>query len=989
MRAKRKLLILIGAVAGVLILAAGAAFTPPVQTWAARRILSSMTRPGASLEQMSVGLKRVSLKGLRIEMDGAVLAIPAVEAEMGVISACLGRGIHVRRLVAKGWTLDLARSRKLGAPGAAGDGRGYGNSWAARALGGLFAAFNVPADLSIDGVDLDGLVILPDDGGRPTGKARVDIVGGGLSVGRDGRFLCGASASLDDASAPVSAVGVRGILSASMDSSGTFTRADIKMDATARGRQFPSGIGLSGEASAARNAGNETYSISLSRGTERFASIDAESLDGDHRITGAWRLDLRDTDLAPFTLGRQLPAFNVAGEGSYDFDRSTRDVHAVGKVKASADRLGVVARGLAALGPVDLAADFDFALVGSSLRVGRLETSLSGAMPVASVQALQAFEFNTASGELKVARPSGDLVGISVRGIPLSWLAGAMPGFAVGGSDARGEFVMRAENGRLALRTKAPLTATGVSLSRDGRPVAAGLEVSAFVLSDYAPQGWQVQVAPFEIRSDGIKMLSLEARLGRLAGADQAIKAAGSWSATLPALLSQPGAASLPRLSGGDASGSFEASLDATRELFVKVLLSGLEVRPGAPIVLPSVTSDIRADFEANGRTSFNIPLHLDYGTRTADMILSGTLSSDRDGPLIDAAISGARLTTDDLAAIAALSNPGGALAELTQSGGSGAAERAPATAPFWPGVRGRLSMRFKELALPRVDLADARGMVVIEPASLRIESGTASIGDGSAARLDGELKFNAGTGQPYTFWTSLAVENIDSAPLFRAMDPDRAPAIEGRFDLTSRLSGGGDRLGDLLDKAQGECKLSSRDGKFRVLRTDVTDSVKQAPSKLVDALDTVTSLFGKKADKIGEAMVASATGLSEIHYDQMNVAAERGADLNIRFSEFTLIAPEERITGTGRITYEEGVPIRAQPLSIDLEVGVRGRLGGFLAIVGMLKDGQDELGYTQLYQPIHLGGTLQDIDQSQWRETLIQAPLRKGSGLIDKLLGR
>ena len=142
-----------------------------------------------------------------------------------------------------------------------------------------------------------------------------------------------------------------------------------------------------------------------------------------------------------------------------------------------------------------------------------------------------------------------------------------------------------------------------------------------------------------------------------------------------------------------------------------------------------------------------------------------------------------------------------------------------------------------------------------------------------------------------------------------------------------------------------------------------------------------MTSLFGKKQDKIGEALVESATGLSDIHYDQMNLSAERGPDLNIRLSKFTLIAPEERITGTGMITYEEGVPIRAQPLSIDLDVGVRGRLGGFLGVVGMLKEGQDE--------PVHLGGTLQKIDQSQWKETLIQAPLRKGSGLIDKLLGR
>jgi hypothetical protein len=985
MRARRKILISLGVAAGVILLSAGAALSPPVQTWAARKLLSSMSRGGASLQHVSVGLNRVSLRGLRIERDGAVLVVPSAEAELKVVPAMLGRGVHVSRLVAKGLTLDLAGSRHA-APLRAAAGRGAGGSRAARALVSLFAAFNVPANLSIDGVDLDGSVILPDEGGSPMGSARVDVVGGGLAAGRDGRFLCGATAVLIDAAAPVSAVGVRGVLSASMDATGTFTRADIKVDATARGQQFPSGIGLSGEASAARNAQGETYSLSLNRGAERIASIDAQSSENSRRIAGAWRLDLKDTDLVPFALGRKLPAFDVAGEGSYDVDASTRDIHALGKIKASADRLGVVAGDLAALGRVDLAADFDFARVGPSLRVDRLETSLSGAAPVAAVRALQPFEFNTATGELKVARPAGDLVGISVQGVPLSWLTGAMPGIVLGGSDARGELVVRAEEGRLALRTRAPLTAAGFSLASGGRPIAAGLEISAFVLADYAPQGWQVQLAPFEIRSDGIKMLSLEARLGSLAGADQAVKAAGSWSASLPSLLSQPGAAGLPRLAGGDASGSFEASLDATRELLVKLALNDLVVRSGSPIVLPSITSDVRADFEANGRTSFSIPLHLDYGTRTADLALSGTLRSDKAGPVVDAALSGTQLTADDLAAISALSDPNGAQVDPTQVPDPGPAARVRASAPFWPGVRGHLSIKFKDLALPRVALRDVRGSIMIEPASLRIESGTASVGDGSAARIDGELKFAPAAAQPYTFWTSVAVDNVDSAPFFHSLDPDRPPAIEGRFDLSSHLSGAGEGLGDLFDRAQGDCKLSSKDGRFRLLRTDVIESMKQAPSRLVDALDSVASLFGKKTDKLGEALVESATGLSEIHYDQMNISAERGADLDIRLTGFTLIAPEERITGTGRISFAEGVPVREQPLSIDLDVGVRGRLRSFLGTVGMLKEGQDELGYTQLYQAVHLGGTLEHVDQSQWREMLVQAPLRKG-GLIDKLL--
>jgi len=57
-------------------------------------------------------------------------------------------------------------------------------------------------------------------------------------------------------------------------------------------------------------------------------------------------------------------------------------------------------------------------------------------------------------------------------------------------------------------------------------------------------------------------------------------------------------------------------------------------------------------------------------------------------------------------------------------------------------------------------------------------------------------------------------------------------------------------------------------------------------------------------------------------------------------------------------------VDIRAQPLSVDLDVAVRGRLGLVLGILGLLKEGgQDELGYTQLEQPVHLGGSLQNIE--------------------------
>ncbi len=976
MRAKPLLLVL-AALAAVLVLALGVASLPAVQTWAARRAALSLAGPGATVERASFGFGSVTLEGIRVETDGAVLTLPSIRAEMAVMPALLRRVYHVRGLVARGWTLDLAHSR---AADLYAQDRDY--PWLASVFGGALAAFNVRADVSLDRADLGGDVIFPDETGRPAARAHLDVTGGGLGRGRDARFVWNARAEVDDSRSPVASIAASAILTADMDASGTFVRAEMKADATASGRGFPGGIGLSGAASASRNGGKESYSVSLVRGVERIVAFQAEGPDSSLRMAGSWELDLRDTDIAPFALGRVLPAFYVAGGGTYEFDPSTADVHAAGKLRASADRLGVVAQGLAALGHVDLVADFDMARIGPSLRVARLDTSLAGAAPVAAVRALQSFEFNTSTGVLKVANPSDDLVGISIKAVPIAWLRGVLPRLELSGTDAQGELVMRAEDGRLVLRTRAPLTTSAVSLSVSGRTVATGLGLTAFVLGDYAPQGWQFQLAPFAVRSDGIKMVSLEARFGRLSGTGRAIKAAGSWSASVPMLLALPGAAALPRLSGGDASGSFEASLDATTELRVKLALQGLASPAMPDMTLPSVASDIRVDFGADGRTTFGVPVHLDYGARVADFELAGTLAKDPKGPFVDAQLTGTRFLAEDLAAVAVLS--GGVT-------GPAAAGPAPAGrgAPFWPRVRSRLALRFEDIAFPRVELRDVRGTLHVEADTLTLEGGSANVGDASTSKLEGQLAFDSAAPRPYALKASLALGNVDSVPFFRAINPDRVPDVEGRFDVATHISGSGEGAADLLAVAQGDLRLSSHDGRFRALRTDIVDSIKQAPSKLIDAIDTVTALFGKKSENIGTALVDSAKELSDIHYDQMSVAAERGPDKNIRITEISLIAPEERLTGTGGIAYVEGTPIRDQPLSIDLDMGVRGHLEKFLDLVGMLKDGQDALGYTQLYQTIHLGGTLRNVDQSQWRDMLVQAPLRKGSGLFDKLLGK
>ncbi|HEY4989180.1 MAG TPA: AsmA-like C-terminal region-containing protein, partial [Opitutaceae bacterium] len=424
----------------------------------------------------------------------------------------------------------------------------------------------------------------------------------------------------------------------------------------------------------------------------------------------------------------------------------------------------------------------------------------------------------------------------------------------------------------------------------------------------------------------------------------------------------------------------------ATRE--VRVKLSLRDLASGTGIALPAVTSEVRADFDARGGATFSMPARLDFGTRSADMVFSGTVAPGPAGRFVDGTLSGTQLLPADLAAVAFLlgGSPGDGAPPSAAPTPTAAAAR---TAPFWPALHARLALKFESVSLPHAVLRDVRGTLQVDPATLSLSGGTASLGEGGAARLDGQLAFARGSTAPYSFQAGLAIDNVDSAPLFSALDPDRPPVVEGRFDLAARLAGTGATPANLLDKVQGDLKLSSKGGRFRALRTDIVDAIRVSPSKIADAIDTVSALFGKKSENLGTALIESAKDLSEIRYDQMSVVAERGPDLDLRLTELTLIAPEARLAGSGRIAFAEGVPVQDQALSVDIDMGVRGRLGRFMDLVGLLKDGQDELGYAHIYQAIHLGGTLRNVDQSQWRDMLIQAPLRKGGGLFDKLMGK
>ena len=1014
MKPARVALIMLGVLVLLGFVTVGLAFHSGVQTWAARKALAGQPSVRVTLDSVSAGLSRVELRGLRAELSGAVITVPSLTVELPVIAAGLSQKVNIGKLVARGWTLDFtnlpapllssaATSSRLIAvstPGNAGPvpvsaGPGLPAS-VGRAFEGVLAQLKLPVDLAIDGLDLEGEIILPPaPGDGPAAKARVNVTGGGLGSGKDGRFTIDLKVTFIGEKLAVKTVNLRSTLVATMDSARTFSRFSADPTAVAAGPQFPAGVTLSAALSAARTAAGESYTLTVADPAQPLVTATAELVAANRALAGTWKIDLRSADLAPFTLGRALPMFAANGSGEFSSDTMLREIRASGQLDVKADELAVFKPELAAIGVIRVLAAFDLTQRGDTTRIERLNTTLSGARPVGTVQSLQPFEFNFKTGELKVAEPASELVAVMLQGVPLAWAQPFLADLTLTGGDLRGEFAVTANNGGVALRPRVPLSINALNLVKAGQPMLSAVDLALDLEADYTPAGWQAAVTSLTLQSGGANLLTLKAKVGQLSGKDQPIKATGRWNSRLPELLAQP-AVGATGIVAGNASGDFVATVAATTALEANLALDELAADPRLTAEkLPAISAQIRADVAADGSITFNAPLQFTRDGRISDLTLAGSLGRTKPAGLkIDARLTSNQMFVDDVQILAApfASEPPATAAVRTKTAGRD-------EKPVWAGVSGQLALALKKVVYAqKFEVADVGGTIRIEAGTLKLVGGRAGLGEGSELKLSGGLTFTASAPEPYGVAIDLDLTNFDPAPMLRALNPGQPPTVEGKFAVASKVTGNARNLGELSDRAAGEFSLTSKSGVFRALSADVSSKV-ATTTRAVSTLATLGSLAGaltgrkdiSDAASKAEAVASLSKMISAIQYDQLNVVLSRDAALNTTLRDFTLIAPELRLVGTGRIDSKAGLKLAAQPLLMQFQLAARGTTGNLLKSLGALEAAkQDDLGYFPSTLPLRVTGTLGKPDTGELQAALVKLAYEKsGAGdLLNKFLG-
>lgn len=973
----------IAALALLLGMACAVAFNASFQTWAARRALAGSPTWRGTIGAVEAGWRSVRVRDLRLEREGLVITVPAIEAELPVWTALWDKRLEVTRLEAKGWTVDLtpapakAAAAAVPSSSAATDVPAGQSARSPAAFEGMFSHLQLPLDLTrAEGIHLEGEVISP----ALHGKAKVTARGGGIGAGREGALTVIGSAVLR--AETLRMLEVQGAVNVAMDTPRSFQRLSARLESRASGREFPNGITLTVELAGSRAAAGETYAATLATSGRALAQVQAEWLRATKRWQGTWKLDLAEADLASFALGQLVPGLVLAGAGQFESGPDLALAHASGRLQAAVQRAPDFERiSFSRLGAMAIAADFDVMRRGDAIVVTKLDAHLAAEKPVARVQALQPFEFNPRSRTLLASEPSRDLATISLEGLPIAWAQVFVPSpFGLSGEALRGRFALAARSGGVTLRAETPLTAANLSLAGQAGPLLEAVDLAAKITADYAPGGWQVEVADCTLTAQGAEWLRLEAKAGRLAGRDEPIKTTGSVVAALPALVAQPALRDFAALARGRGAMEFAATRAAKTELQAKISLQELAVTAAdGARALPAVALEVRADL-APGRVEISAPLTLTAGDRRSDLALSGTLMPKDRRHAIDARLTGTRVFVEDLRAFAAVMKP--------------ASPPAPAQAAPWANFVGQVAVQLGRVVYaPAFEATEVTGTVRIEEGAAKLELVRAGLREGGEAKLNGELSFEAGAAQPFALSADVAFTDFEVGPVLQAAFPHQPPVVEGRFNLSGRIVSRARALGALVPSSSGDLEATSRGGTFRGLPVNVSHLVEnqsKIAAWIASASATISSIAGKRDehDVASKVQAASelAKGLYPLPYDQLSVVISRDASRNAQLKDFTLISPEVRLAGSGRTTHQSDAGLLSEPLAMEFSLRAQGRAAQMLKYLGALEPQKDNLGYAACTMPIKIGGTIGRPDGTELSNRVVALVLGK-SGFIDKAM--
>jgi hypothetical protein len=644
-------------------------------------------------------------------------------------------------------------------------------------------------------------------------------------------------------------------------------------------------------------------------------------------------------------------------------------------------------------GPLTFAHELTGSLAGTELQVTRLAFTLTREAGAAllGITLAQPLRVNTGSMVISTAQPDAAAVRVQLGEVPLAWAQAFVTDSILSGALTGGTIDLSFRGRRdLAAVTSTPITLRGITATLGGDTLAKAVDVNLDLAASFRDLMLTYDLRQLELKEGDTTFATLRAAgtVGEGLGAAITVTGKGTLAADLPATLRQPALASFATLSRGTLAVAFDASAGQTIAVKATVSAKDLVARQGNQ-ALGSIeaAAEVALDPAGNGKVKF--PLVVTVGNRKSDLTLDGTVAKSDEAYRFDGKLTGDQIILNDLQALAALAPaapgtpptaprpagtpaPRGSLPAPTPTRTPTPTAPTRDTAPFWQGVTGRFELDVKRVQYGQdYPISGLRGVLAITENRLAVETLEGRLKE-NPFKFAGGVTFAAQQPKPYSLTGTANVTNLDIGELLRASNPSERPALETKATVAARLGGSGLNLNDLLTQATGEFELTGAKGVLRALGRK---------GQAVSAASTVLGIVGAMRGSDTTVAVAElASALNELPFDQFTLKVERAASLDFRVTAMEFLSPTARITGTGRVTYQAGVPIQGQPLRFDLQLAGKDNLAFLLNRAGVLGTTQDAQGYYQMNSGISLGGTAAKPDSSALWRMIGQAAI---SGLL------
>jgi len=789
---------------------AGVVFTETGQSWAIRRGLAFAGLPsGVAVEFDSVklSLSTVTLRGARLGADGVEVKIPSLELRGDLWKTVCGGSVAISKLEARDWTLDLRAVNAadlrgmLAADGASHAGKasvGNGNqvprstsfellpsAYAQATSGGavdpllrnvfkgIFPHLVLPLDVSVDGVDVAGRVLLPKRFWSPESPVMtvwIGLTGGGLRAGDKATFKLESHAEFRDENGRSPGLPrdfdttfeLQADVVALLEGERQFTDVSLTLKSWVEGGLIPEPLHAGVEVSAWCVSGGEDYAVQVSIADKRWVEVTGHysppkaasgGVGGVGELVGKWDIALRDVDLpvalfegGPLQGFAPLPPFELHGEGSFELDSLFSDLRTEGRLQTSVRELDEQLPNVPSeLGDLKLDADFAFHASGlsggegttSKERIERLRLSiapLGSAEPLLVIAAAQPFELQGGAGAadsgsggvrgIVAENPELPLLSVDIPGLPLALVEPFLENVGLVGSVLSGRFeATLPSESQVRVKTVGPLRVQTLGLVLEEEPALEGLHLSLGLEleHDFSAARSVLKVGTLELRDSADTSLAsadLEAEFATAGvGGVGSLTTTGQVRADLGGLGKQPILAkegSMPET--GTLNLDFTASVSELGQSLSALLnVQGLRVQG---IALPSLEAQLGADHDGSGAVTLSLPLTVRSATRqrVSDLKLEGTAQLHDPtrldaGGVVSAKLHGEKVFLDDFQFLVALAS------------NSDDAEQAP-TVPFWKGWEGEASVLLGSVSyLGQLELRQVGGRLRLGEGKLRLEN--------------------------------------------------------------------------------------------------------------------------------------------------------------------------------------------------------------------------------------------------------------------------